>query len=154
MILDHWMVDTQQRRKGAFALTEALFGILLAAILLSATILGYLQSARRAEWAAYYLNAQGLVMKRLEQTRAARWDTQAYPNLAEHNQFVSTNFQDIVEILDIPVSGGSNLAVTVKTTITEVSVVPPLRQIDIECVWPFMDKLFTNRIVSYRAPDQ
>jgi hypothetical protein len=154
MILDSGTTGSQRSTDAAFALTEALFAILLAAILLAATILGYMQSARRAEWSAYYLNAQGLVMKRLEQTRAARWDTQAYPNLAEHNQFVATNFLDVVEILDTPVSGGTNLSVTVKTTITDVSLVPPLRQISIECVWPFMNKLFTNRIISYRAPDQ
>jgi prepilin-type N-terminal cleavage/methylation domain-containing protein len=145
-----------RRSKAGFSLVEVVFVIVLATIVMSATILGYLHCARRAEWAAYYLAAQGLAMQCLEETRVARWDTQAFPQLPEHNQCVSSNFPSSVEILDVPVSGSTTnvVSVSVSISITDISSTPPLKQIKIDCVWPFFNKLFTNTVVSYRAPDQ
>jgi len=41
------------------------------------------------------------------------------------------------------------------TTITSVSANPPLKLIRVDCVWSFMKHgIFTNTLVSYRAPDQ
>jgi type II secretory pathway pseudopilin PulG len=156
-VVDRGYRHPEGRRKfsRAFSLTETLFVFVLAGILLGATVLGYLQCARRAEWSAYNLAAQGLAMKRLEQARSARWDTQTYPQLPEHLQFVGANFPDLTEVMDVPATGdGSNVVAQVRTSITEISEVPPLRQIRIDCVWPYFDRWYTNTVISYRAPDQ
>jgi len=124
----------------------------ITAVALSGIIYGYISSAQRAEWSAYSLAAHSFAMQRLEQTRAAKWDPQAWPQVDE---LVATNFPDQVNILDIPVQLTNAVYATNFTLIRDVSTSPALKSIRVECVWRFMERgLFTNTIVTYRAPDQ
>ena len=105
---------------------------------------------KTAEWAAYSLAAHSLAMQRIEQTRAAKWDPAGFPPVDD-----LTNRPPAVDILDIPISGTNIAYATSITTIATVSLNPPLKKIRVECVWPFVNRgLFTNVVVTYRAPDQ
>ncbi|MBI5385758.1 MAG: prepilin-type N-terminal cleavage/methylation domain-containing protein [Verrucomicrobia bacterium] len=135
-----------------FTLVEVVIALALAAIFITATVAGYIQSHRQAEWAAYSLAANSLAMQELERTRAAKWDPQAYPPV---DQVVSSNFPDRVEVLDIPLNGTNIVYGTNHTTITTISVTPGLKMIRTDCRWSFPKRgLFTNSVFTYRAPDQ
>ena len=136
----------------AFTLAEAIISVGIGAMIVVAVVYSYLQSTSRAEWAAYSLAAHSLAIQRLEQTRAAPWDPRHFPPV---DKLVPTNFPVSVEILDIPISGTNIVYATNYTTITTVSVNPPLKMIKVDCVWPFLGgKFFTNTLATLRAPDQ
>ena len=115
-------------------------------------IYGYIESARMTDWQAHSLAAQAFAMQRIEQARAAKWDTQAGTPVDE---LVSSNFPPLAGKLGIPVSGTNFTFATDYTTISDISADPPLRMIQVNCVWQFTDgKMFTNTVVTYRAPDE
>jgi type II secretory pathway pseudopilin PulG len=140
------------RRKGGFTLVEVVVSVGMVVLLGGGILTGYIQSARFADWQAHSLAAQSLAMQRLEQTRAAKWDRRAYPAI---DQLVSSNFPAAATALDLPVAANHPSYATNFTTITDVTVNPPLRMIQVACVWRFGNgRLFTNSIATYRAPDQ
>jgi type II secretory pathway pseudopilin PulG len=131
---------------------EIVVAMAISALLLSGLMIGYVQTLRRAEWSAYNLAAQSLAMMRLEQTRAAKWDTMASPPV---DQLVSSNFPVAVEILDIPIAGTNFTFATNYTTVSSITTTPPLKLIQVQCVWRFQTGgVFTNTVTTYRAPDQ
>lgn len=113
---------------------------------------GYVMSAQRAEWASYAMAAQSLAMQRVEQTRSARWDLSATPAVDE---LIAANFPVQVGVLDIPISKTNVVYATNFTTITTVSMAPPLRSIQVDCVWLWSvgGRLFTNSVITYRTTD-
>jgi Tfp pilus assembly protein PilV len=136
----------------AFTLIEQLFAILIAGLTVGAVVAGFWQSVSNSEWSGYSLAAQNLALQSLEQTRAAKWDPQGDPAVDDLQQ---SRFPDRVEILDVPVFGGRILYATNRTTITQISVSPPLRMIQVECTWRFWNRgVFTNSVATYRGPDQ
>jgi hypothetical protein len=131
---------------------EVVIALGIAAILIGGLILGYIETLKRAEWSAYSLAAQSLAQQRVEQARAAKWDRLASPPV---DLLLSANFPPQVEILDIPISDTNMILATNFTTIATVSVDPPLKSIQVDCVWASTQgRMFTNSIVTYRAPDQ
>jgi hypothetical protein len=131
---------------------EVIISLGIATLTISGSINGYLLSAYRAEWSAYSLAAHSLAMQRLEQVRAAKWDTAAYPAV---DQVVPNNFRPLTNILDVPVSGSNIVYATSYTTVTNISANPPMKLIRVDTVWSFMNRgTFTNTVTSYRAPDQ
>jgi prepilin-type N-terminal cleavage/methylation domain-containing protein len=136
----------------AFTLVEVIVASVVAAIGMAGILYGYVNSAQTAEWASYYQAAQSLASQRLEQTRAAKWEVQTSPMIDE---LQSSNFPVDIRILDIPISLTNSVYATNFTTISTVSTSPPLRMIRVHCVWKFWKRgVFTNTIVTYRAPDQ
>jgi type II secretory pathway pseudopilin PulG len=134
------------------SLTEVVVAMGIAALLYAGIVSGYVLTTTRAEWTAYWLAAQALAADRLEQTRAAKWDTQASPPV---DQLVPGNFPPRVDILDLPVNGGNIPFATSYVSIVVVSTNPPLKLIRAEAVWSFKQRrTFTNTVVTYRAPDQ
>ena len=120
------------------------------AILMGGVITGYLASARRAEWSAHSLAAHSLAVQGIEQARAARWDPRVWPAIDE---LPPTNFSR-VEILDVELSGRRQFA-TNFISVESISTNPPLRQLRADCVWSFaLRGLFTNTVITQRAPDQ
>ena len=94
--------------------------------------------------------AHSLAMQGVEQARSAKWDPQSWPIVDELGV---TNFAS-VEILDIPVATTPNFA-TNYVSVASVALNPPLRQIRADCVWRFARRgLFTNTVITLRAPDQ
>ena len=153
------------RKLTAFTMVEVIVALAISAIALSGIVYGYILSAQRAEWSGYSLAANSLAMMRMEQTRSAKWDTQAYPVVDE---LVATNFPVSREVLDIPirstnivfsngvpVAGNGVVYATNVATITVISTNPALKMIRVDCTWKFGAKgPFTNTVVTYRTTDQ
>jgi type II secretory pathway pseudopilin PulG len=134
---------------------EVVVSIMIGVIMVGAVVNGYSQAARRAEWSAYSLAAQSLASQRMEMTRAAAWDTMAYGYPTNFNDLVQSNFSTSMDILDIPISKTNIVYATNTTTITTLSTIPPLKMVSVQTVWRFWDRgLFTNSVVTYRAPNQ
>jgi len=126
--------------------------MVLGGLVFGGIVTGYMNSAMRAEWAAYHLAAQALANQRLEAARAAKWDTQA---AIPTDALVASNFPPLVEVLDIPTAGTNVVFATNRLAITIVSANPPLKMIRSETAWSFYSRgVFTNYTLTYRAPDQ
>ena len=139
-------------RSGGFTLAEVVIASALAAISMAGVIYGYIQSAKFAEFTSYSLAAQSLALQRSEQCRTCKWDPLGYPAIDE---LVASNFTAQINILDIPISHSNIVYATNFTVITTLSTNPPLKMIQVNCVWPFLGRgLFTNISLTYRAPDQ
>ena len=142
----------QKRTRQALTLVEVLVAMIVFGIMVSGIVSGFMQAHRAAEWSAYSLAAQSLAMQPMEQARAAKWDPYAWPAT---NQLIQANFPPQTNVLDVPASGTNIVYATNRTTLRMVSTTPPLMQISVECTWRFMNRgVFTNRITTYRAPDQ
>jgi hypothetical protein len=134
------------------SLVEVVFSLGIATLTISGSVNGYILSANRAEWSAYSLAAHSLAMQRLEQVRAAKWDTAAYPPV---DQIVPGNFGLQTNILDVPISGSNVVYAISRTILSDISANPPMKFVRVETVWKFMNRgTFTNTVSSYRAPDQ
>jgi type II secretory pathway pseudopilin PulG len=140
------------KKSGGFSLAETVVSLALTATTIIGVVTGFLQSSQEAEWSSWSLAAQSQALRCLEQARAAKWDPQGFPAVDE---VLSTNFPVRIEVLDIPMSGNNVTYVTNRTTISTVSVNPPLKMIRVDSTWSFMNRgVFTNRAFTYRAPDQ
>ena len=144
------------RALGGFTLVEVVITIVVLGIVFEGVVLGYVRFSQMAEWSAHSLAAQSLASQGAEQARAAKWDTQAWPQGTGKGQsdelgvtaYVQTNTLDVAE-------NGQPMIVTNYISITTVSVSPPVRQIRSDCVWRFMGRgFFTNTLVMLRAADQ
>lgn len=139
------------KKRQAFTLMEATIASTIAAMMFGGIVYGYIQSSRSAEWSAFSFAAQSLAMQRMEQTRACKWDPEATPTV---DQLVSSNFPILVSILDVPMNGSNITYATSITTISTISIAPPLKMISVDAIWQFINgKLYTNSIATYRAPD-
>jgi Tfp pilus assembly protein PilV len=137
-------------------LAEVVMSVGILALVIQGMILGYVKLTQQAEWSARSLAAQSLAFQGAEQARAAKWDPQAWPQgtgLGSSDELGVTNYAQ-TGTLDIP-ANGQPLIVTNFVSVTTVSANPPLRQIRSDCVWRFMNRgLFTNTVITLRAPDQ
>ena len=138
-------------RQSAFTLAEVVVAAAIAALTVAGVIQGHLQSQQRADWSGNSLAAQALAVQRIEQTRAARWDTEAGVD-----QVITNNFPMQILTLDLPMSGTNMVLATNFTTITAISATAPmLKMIRVDCVWRWnrTGRLMTNTVATYRAPD-
>ena len=146
------MVSKNPNQARAFTLVEVMMSMMVLGIMVTGIVAGYTQAIRQAEWSAYSLAANSLAMQPIERARAAKWDQYATPQTC---MVVSANFPLETNILDIPISGTNIVYATNRTTITDISTSPPLKQISVECTWRFMNRgVFTNKVMTFRAPDQ
>jgi len=131
---------------------EAVLSMAIAAVTIGGVVTGCVLAAQQTEQAASYAAAEFMAQGRLEQTRAAKWDTLANPPVDE---LVSSNFSVLVAVLDVPIAGSNAYFATNLTTITTISDNPPLKMIRVDCVWSLLSRFpFTNTITAWRAPDQ
>jgi type II secretory pathway pseudopilin PulG len=136
----------------AFTLVEVVISLAIAATVIAGIVTGYINCVYRAEWLACSAAAQSQASQRLEQVRAARWDTMASPPLDE---VASNQFPVLIQSLDLPRSGDKVILATNRTFITVISEDPPVRLIRVECIWKFPSRgVYTNSLVSYRCPEQ
>lgn len=142
-------------RNAGFTLAEVVISTAIIFVTLGGVIYGYIKTTDRAEWSAYSLAAQSLALQGIEQTRAAKWDPQAWPPI---DPLGATNFIQ-VEQLDVPKKGPPVLA-TNYISVTMVSSNPPLKELRADCVWLLRHRRtnlrgpFTNTAITLRAPDQ
>jgi len=140
-----------QRLRG-FALSEVVISIAVSALSVAAVVSSSVLSARSADWISHATAADAAAGARMEQTRAAKWDTAASPVIDE---LLNSNFPTQVVPLYVPVVGGAMLYGTNRVTITQVADAPPLKMVQVECVWSLPQRgPFTNSVVMYRSPDQ
>jgi hypothetical protein len=131
---------------------EAVLSMAIAAVAIAGVVTGCGLAAQQTEQAASSAAAGFMAQWRLEQSRAAKWDSLASPPVDE---LVSSNFPVLIAPLDVPVAGSNAQFATNLTTITTVSTDPPLKMIRVECVWSLLARgPFTNTLTTWRAPDQ
>jgi hypothetical protein len=150
----------------AFTLMEVTMCILIAGIVFGGILMGYIQSAKRAEWSGYSLASQAYGIQQLEQARSAVWDVSATPIL---NQITNLNLINWTYSagawrgyswtnIDIPYSGNNFIRATnfVIVSNVTVSVSPPVavQSVRVDTVWRFANRIVTNTLVNYYAPDQ
>jgi len=145
----------------AMTLVEVLISIIVMVTIMGGIIMGYVQANRMAEFSSMSLAAQSTAMQGVEQAIAARWDGQSLSTntgpgtddeLGCTNNWIPTGSTNV---LDIPVSG-AEVPVTNYVTITQISTTPKLRQIRSDAVWtfPYTKMIYTNTVITLRAPDQ
>jgi hypothetical protein len=116
---------------------------------------GNTMSANRAEWSGYSLAAQSQAVQRMELVRSASWDTSAVPVVDQTPALIGTN----TGVLDLPINSTNAVLVTNITTITNLTLatnpIVVVKMIRVDSIWNWRQKrLFTNTLVTYRAPDQ
>lgn len=142
------------RRHGqaGFSLQEVIMSMGITALIVAGAARAHVAAAMRAEWAACSFAAHNASMQRAEQVRSARWDTLASPAV---DQMVSSNYPPQVTTLEVPSIGTNVVYATNFTSISVLSLDPPMRVVRTDCVWRFSERgLFTNSTVVYRGPDQ
>ncbi|HTR40539.1 MAG TPA: prepilin-type N-terminal cleavage/methylation domain-containing protein [Pseudomonadales bacterium] len=152
-----------RRLRQAFTLVEVLIAFLVFGMISAGLLYGYVQANRIAEWSSMSLGAQSYASQGMEQVLAAKWDTQANGQitadmLPPRSYTVATNLPPQIDTNDVPQSGAPLLL----TNYISIGYVgnwtngPYLRQIRSDVVWafPLTKKLFTNTMVTFRAPDQ
>ena len=133
-------------------LSEVVLSIAVSALSVAAVVSSSVLSARSADWISHSTAADAAASARMEQTRAAKWDTAATPLIDE---LLNANFPEQVVPLYVPVVGGAILHGTNRVTIIPVSDAPPLKMVQVDCVWSLPERgPFTNSVVMYRSPDQ
>jgi len=145
---------SRQRTRG-FTLAEVVISVGLAALTFTGVIYGYALTSDQAQWSSCSLAAHSLAAQGVEQAKAAKWDPQAWPPIDELG---ITNYTQ-VSPLDMPVAKGNILYATNYISITSVSTIPAVRQLRADCVWRMLNGartrgLFTNSVITLRAPDQ
>ena len=149
--VNDWVGRSGHRGRAAMTLVEVVVGMAVSAIAVGCVVSGYLFAVTSAERSAYSMTSSALAMRRLEQARAARWDVAASPVVDE---LVSSNFPVEIAILDLPRSGSNVVYATNFTRIFTVSTNPPIKGIQVDCVWRFTSQRpLTNSVVTYRRPD-
>jgi len=143
---------TIRSSEAGFTLAETLVSIMILGLVFAGTLLAYTRSSQRAEWSGYSLAAQALCSKTMEQFHAVLWDTQVIP---VHDD--TTNIPlNSVALLDIPISGTNAVWATNAATITSYTNAGPsyYKMIVVNTTWYWNGRIFTNTLVTYRAPDQ
>ena len=140
----------RNRHCGGFTLEEVVVSMAISAITIGGVATGYGTTTKRAEWATYSAAAQSAALQQIEQARAAKWEPLALPATDE---LVSANFPVTTVKLDLPGAGGTVAYVTNRTTITSLSVNPPVKMIRVDSTWSFLSRgPFTNTVTTYRSP--
>ena len=142
------------RPSNAFTLVEVMVALLIFGFVSAGIIWGYVQANRLAEWSSMSLGAQSYASQGIEQARSAKWDTAAY-NEVSADFLPPTNYTQI-DTNDVPQSGAP-LLLTNQITITDLLTGGPyLRMIRSDVYWrfPLTGRLYTNTIITFRAPDQ
>ena len=133
-------------------LSEVVISIAVSALSVAAVVSSSVLSARSADYISHATAADAAATARMEQTRAAKWDTAATPVIDE---LTPGNFGTQVVPLHVPIVGGAMLYGTNRVNIIHVSDSPPLRMVQVDCVWSYPERgPFTNSVVMYRSPDQ
>jgi hypothetical protein len=131
---------------------EVIISLMVISFSLGGILYLYVQSAVRAEWSAYSLSAQMMAISGIEQCRAAKFDPRGSPSI---DNLVSSNFPVRVDILDVGTLNGAITYGTNTTTITTITINPPLKMVQVDCVWNYPRRgRFTNSVYTYRAANQ
>ena len=150
--------------ESAFTLVEILVSLVILATVMSGLLYGYVATNRVAEWSAMSLAAESYAAQGVEQLRGAQWEPRGWPTNTgpgTYDEAPPPWSTTTVDIMDIPIKGSPaatnfDFWVTNFISVTKVSDNPPLRQIQSDCVWtfPLTGRIYTNTVITLRAPDQ
>ena len=132
-------------------LVEVVVALAITGVTVGGIVNGYIYCTAASVKDSLYMAANARAMERIEETRSAQWDTSVYPAFDE---LVATNFPDKVVALDTSGADTETNSATLKTDITQISDVPPLKRIRVDCIWLFKGEPVTNSIETCRSPDQ
>ncbi len=133
-------------------LVEVVIALAITGLTVGGIVAGYISCATAAVKAELVQAASARAMERIEETHSATWDTSVWPVV---DQLVATNFPDKIVSLDMPESGSGGTSATIQTTISQISLTPPIRSIRVDCIWQFKGAVWiTNTIETIRSPDQ
>jgi len=133
-------------------LVEVVIALAITGLMVGGIVTGYIYCTTSAVKAELAQAANAKAMERIEEARSAQWDTSSWPVV---DQLVATNFPDESVTLDMPGTNTVGTSATIQTTISQISVTPPIRRIRVDCIWQFRGvELITNTIETIRAPDQ
>ncbi len=149
--------NVTKRLGDAFTLVEVLVALLIFGMVSAGILYGYVQANRMAEWSSMSLGAQSYALQGIEQARAAKWDTASYRGVLD-DFLPPTNYTQL-DTNDVPQSGAPLLLtniVTISNIYSSTNGGLNLRQIKSEVDWrfPLTGKMFTNIVITFRAPDQ
>ena len=139
----------------AFTLIEVMIGFFIFGLVTAGMIYGYVEANRIAEWSSQSLAAMSYASQGMEQLRSAQWEAEEFSSNSGQDVLGTYYQTSQVDTLDIPTSGAP-INVTNYMTSTQVSTNPPLKLLVSQVVWSFRltGQLFTNTMVTLRAPDQ
>ena len=159
-VLDLPRTRSLRTRISGFTLAETVVCVFIMMVLFAGIITAYIQGSFRAEWSGYSLAAESAGIQRLEQARAAVWDTQQTPIQDEITNMCSVNYPGVM--LDMPVSStNGSVYATNYLTITRIpnAAISGVSNymVRVDTVWPFRWKnqvvYYTNTVACYYAPD-
>jgi len=143
----------------AFSLIEVMIAAVVLLLVMSGVIFGYVEANRMAEWSSQSLAAMSYASQGMEQLRSAKWEAEEFSPIG--TDVLGNNFNtNQVDTLDIPTTGEpiyvTNYMTAMRVTNTDGTINPPLKRLISQVVWTFRltGDLFTNTIVTLRAPDQ
>jgi prepilin-type N-terminal cleavage/methylation domain-containing protein len=152
-----------KRSGDAFSLVEVLVALLIFGMVSAGILWGYVQANRLAEWSSMSLGAQSYALQGIEQARAAKWDTASYRQVMDDFLPVpastgTTNYTQL-DTNDVPQSGAPLLltnVITISNVYSSTNGGLNLRQIRSDVYWkfPLTGRLYTNTVITFRAPDQ
>src|ERR1035438_4336525 len=155
----HFKQADKRIAANAFTLIEVLIGFWIFGMVTAGMIYGYVQANRIAEWSSQSLAAMSYASQGMEQMRSAQWNAEESGEVS--TDVLGNNFQtNQVDTLDIPTTGGlisvTNYMTATRVTNSAGTFNPPLKLLVSQVVWTFRltGQLFTNTIVTLRAPDQ
>jgi type II secretory pathway pseudopilin PulG len=152
MVLSPRLRSPHQVAASGLTLVEVVVALGISTMAIAGIISSYLFSIAAAQKSTLSMAASAQAIRRVEETRSAKWDTSSWPQV---DQLVQTNFQDEVVVLDHGAAGNGITYGTNSTQILLVSLNPPLKKIHVDCVWNFKGtRLITNSVETCRAPDQ
>jgi prepilin-type N-terminal cleavage/methylation domain-containing protein len=150
--LNQKVVQFPPRGRAGMTLVEVIVALAITGLMVAGIIRGYIYCATSAVKAELAQAANAKAMQRIEETRSAQWNTSS--SLAV-DLLVATNFPDKSVTLDMPGTNTNGTSATIKTTISQISLTPPLRRIRADCIWQFRGaEWVTNSIETIRAADQ
>jgi type II secretory pathway pseudopilin PulG len=142
----------KRRTQQALTLAEVLVAFVISGLAVAGLVKGYFLANTSAQKFSLSLAANAQASQYMEQMRCAEWDTSSFPAV---DQLTSTNFSNVVVVLEASANGTNVTYATNFPSITTVSSNPPLRLIRVDCVWNFQGtQVITNTIETCRAPNQ
>jgi type II secretory pathway pseudopilin PulG len=161
----HFKQADKRIAANAFTLIEVMIGFWIFGMVTAGMIYGYVEANRIAEWSSQSLAAMSYASQGMEQMRSAQWCAEEgngvgtadalLPYMKIQSDGSWAYWTNQVDTLDIPTTGAP-IYVTNYIYVTSISTNPPWRRIVSQVVWTFRltGQLFTNTIVTLRAPDQ
>ena len=146
------VIQFPPRGRAGMTLVEVMVAMAITGLIVAGIIRGYIYCATSAVRAELAQAANANAMQRIEETRSAPWNTSSS---GAADQLDPTNFPDKSVTLDMPGTNTNGTLATIQTTISQISLIPPLRRIRVDCIWQFQGaEWVTNSIETIRAADQ